>query len=150
LYTPDLKVIRRSKRQIIEVKDKKSSEKEEFIELKKRVAPICEAKGYQFVVVTDVEIRVQPKLENIKIMYKYAKTVVTSEHQIILNSLFLGRESLTLEEIMVVFALKGIPNSVVYALIYHGILSVDLMLPIGMASVAHLSLPLSSQRRITA
>jgi hypothetical protein len=150
LYTPDLRVIRRDKQQIVEVKDKKAAVREEYVELFRRVAPICQDQGYEFVVVTDQDIRIQPKLDNIKLICKYAKASVTSVHQILLYSLFADMASLTLEEIIGGFASKGIPNSVVYALIYRGILSVDLMQPIGKTSVAQMSLPLTSQRRKTA
>ena len=150
LYTPDFRVIRRDKRQIVEVKDKKAAVREEYVELFRRAAPICQEQGYEFVVVTDLDIRIQPKLDNIKLIYKYAKAAVTSLHQILLYSLFADMASLTLEEIIGGFASKGISGSVVYALIYSGILSIDLMLPIGKASTVRLSLSLPSQRRKTA
>jgi len=150
LYTPDFRVIRRDKQQIVEVKDKKSAGKEEYVELFRRAAPICQEQGYEFVVVTDHDIRIQPKLDNIKLIYKYAQASVTSMHQILLYSVFADSETLILEEIIGGFASKGIPSSVVYALIYLGILSIDLMQPIGKASAVHLSLSLPAQRRKTA
>jgi hypothetical protein len=150
IYTPDLRVVRTFKKQIVEVKDWESAQKDEYIELFRRVAPICQREGYEFVVVTDRDIRIQPRLNNIKLIYKYAKTPVTSVHQIHLYSSFSDSAALTLGEITRGFASKGIPGSVVYAFIYRGILSVDLMQPISPASAVQLSLPLHSQRRKTA
>jgi len=149
-YTPDLRVVRQDSKQIIEVKDEEHANSPEYIELFRRVAPICHRNGYEFIVVTDSTIRVQPRLDNVKLIYKYAKTLVTSEHQMLLYTLFSDKGSLTLGEISKWFASKGIPDGIVYSLIYNGILSVDFMRPIGKGTAVTLSLPLLSQRRKTA
>lgn len=149
-YTPDLRVVRHNRRQIVEIKDEKTANEEEYVELFRRVAPICQQKGYEFVVVTERAIRNQPMLKNIKLIYKYAKTVVSSEHQIYIHVLFERKEILTLEEVIQGLALRGIKENVAYACIYNGILSVDLSQPINAKSAVHLTLPSSAYRRKTA
>jgi len=149
-YTPDIRVIRLNGKEIVEVKLKEVAEKEEYVQLFKRVDPICRAKGYEFVVATEETIRIQPRLDNIKLIYKYAKATVTSEHQILLYSIFSGQESLSLGEIINGFNARQISQNVVYALIYHGILSVDFTQPIGKTSAAWLSGSLPANRRKSA
>jgi len=53
---------------------------------------ICEEEGYQFLVVTDEIIRVQPRLENVKLLWKYARTPVFPQHQVICSQFFQSRK----------------------------------------------------------
>ena len=145
-YTPDVRVIRTDRKQIVEVKDEAKSKKEEYVQLFRRVGPICQKEGYEFIVVTDREIRIQPRLDNVKMIYKYAKTPVTTKHQILLYAIFGERETLTLEEVIKGFASKGERAATVYALIFGGILSVDLSRPLNIGSEVWLSLALSNKR----
>lgn len=146
-YTPDVRVIRSNKKQIVEVKDEKKAKEEEYVKLFRKVAPICRREGYEFIVVTDREIRVQPRLNNIKLIYKYAKTPVTTAHQILLYEMFANRETLAMGEIIKEFASKGMRAATVYALIFRGILSADLSRPINPGSEVRLSLALPKSRR---
>ncbi len=145
-YTPDFRVIRSNKKQIVEVKDEKKARKEEYVTLFGKVRPICEREGYQFVVVTDKDIRVQPRLNNVKLIYKYAKTRVTTAHQILVYEIFANRETLQLGEIIEGFSLKGMRAATVYALIFKGILWIDLSQPINPGSAVRLSLALPKSR----
>src|SRR5260370_2053375 len=65
-YTPDLEVHRTSKKQIVEVKPKDKVESGERDFLFRTAAAICDPEGYEFIVVTDEQIRQQPKLTNVK------------------------------------------------------------------------------------
>lgn len=141
-YTPDFRVIRTDRKQIVEVKDAKKAKKEEYVELFRRIGPICAREGYEFIVATDREIRIQPRLKNIKFLYKYAKTPITTAHQILLYTVFGDKETLTLGEIIRGFASKGFRAATVYASIFRGILSIDLSRPINPETEVRLSLML--------
>jgi len=75
-YTPDLEVHRASQKQLIEVKPKHQVDSGKWEVLFRAASSICEEEGYQFLVVTDEIIRVQPRLENVKLLWKYARTPV--------------------------------------------------------------------------
>jgi hypothetical protein len=144
-YTPDVLVTRRSRNipQVVEVKDKETAEKEKWQRLFKIIRPICRDEyGCEFIVATDREIRVQPRLENIKIIYKYARTKIGSKHQILLHSLFGDRETLPLQEIVEGFAATAAGKPEVYALIHRGILSLDLSQHINPSTIVRLTLPM--------
>ncbi len=145
-YTPDFLVIRTDRKQIVEVKDEKKAKKEEYVELFRKIGPICAQEGYEFIVATDREIRVQPRLKNVKFLFKYAKTPVMTAHQVLLYSIFGDREALPLREIGRGFVAKGFKASAVYALIFCGILSIDLSRPISPETEARLSLALLKGR----
>jgi len=146
-YTPDVRVTRSGRKQIVEVKDEKKAKREEYVNLFRKIEPICREEGYEFVVVTDKEIRIQPRLNNVKFIYKYAKTPVTTEHQILLYSMFEDRTTMSLAEIIKGFASKGLRAATVYALIFRGILSADFLQPINPGSEVRLSLALPDSRR---
>jgi hypothetical protein len=65
-YTPDLEVHRSAKKQLIEVKPKVQVESGRWDILFRAASSICEQEGYEFLVLTDEIIRMQPRLENVK------------------------------------------------------------------------------------
>lgn len=139
LYTPDFLVVKPDKKQVVEVKDEESANKEEYKLLFKLVAPILFKEGYEFVLVTDKEIRVDPVLSNIKLLNKYSRTVISSKHQIDAYALFSVVAESTIGELARFFSSKGASVQTVYALIYWGILWVDLSKPINSQSKVRLS-----------
>lgn len=126
-YTPDFLVGRPALKQIVEVKPKEKVAKEENALLFQIVAPLFEEEGFEFLVVDDAMIRVQPRLNNIKLFLKYARTWLAPQHYIYCHEFLHNRLRASLGETFQFFESKHIPRQVVYALIYQGILVVDLM-----------------------
>jgi hypothetical protein len=137
-YTPDLLVGRKHKKQIIEVKPKKALMDETYNLLFHIITPICREQGYEFVVWTEDGIRMQPRLEIVKTLWRYARTPLHPQHQIYCHEFFSARREAGLEETARFFASKKITKRVVFALIYWGIISIDLTTPIGPNSVLRL------------
>jgi TnsA endonuclease N terminal len=137
-YTPDFLVIRNSKRQIIEVKPEEKALEQKNRALYRIAAQTCAKEGYEFRVVTDVEIRVEPRLDNIKLLLRYQRTLTQPQHQIYCQEFFGGRRNATLQQVMEFFEGKDVEKQVVYSLIRWGALGVDLMEPIGADSLVFL------------
>jgi hypothetical protein len=131
-YTPDLEVHRTSKKQIVEVKPKYKVESGKWDFLFRTASSICEPEGYEFIVVTDEQIREQPKLESVKKLWKYARTPVHSQHQILCNHFFQKRQTVqvTLGDLLHLFKTKRVPVQALYALIFWGALDFDLKQPL--------------------
>ena len=146
-YTPDLLVERRSEKQIIEVKLKKVAEKEEYRRLFHIAGEICRRESYEFRVATEETIRLQPRLNGIKLLYKYARTVLLPQHQIGCHEFFTMKQEAPLGEVTRFFASKGVGQQVVYALIFHGVLSADLTRPLTQHSVVRLPIPAHAARK---
>jgi hypothetical protein len=58
------------RKQIVEVKSKQQVESGKWDLLFRAASSICEQEGYEFIVVTDEVIRKQPKLENVKKLWR--------------------------------------------------------------------------------
>jgi len=136
LYTPDFLVERKGKKQLIEVTlRKKVRERDVAFRI---ISAICARHGYEFVAVTEEEIRVQPRLNNIKLLWRYSRTPITPQHHIACQEYLRKRGESTLDEIMDFFMSCRAGKQVVYGLIYHGALDIDLMKLISPDSIVRL------------
>lgn len=134
-YTPDVVCDRRvGPPQIIEVKPKKRLSPW-FLQLYRIITPICEREGFEFVLYTELEIRIQPFLDNIKCLWKYARTPLYPLHQILCYEFFSSRPEASLEQLVEFFVRRQVERQVVLALLYHKILSTDLSVPLGAESL---------------
>ncbi len=140
-YTPDLEVHRTSKKQIVEVKPKDKVESGEWDFLFRTAACICEPEGYEFIVVTDEQIREQPKLNNVKKLWKYARTPVGSREQVLCADYFQQRQvaEITLGDLQRFFKTKHAPVQALYALLFWGALDFDLKQPLDSVTLIRLS-----------
>lgn len=126
-YTPDFLVTRVGNRvQVVEVKDDKTAKSDDCRQLFQRVAPIIYREGYEFMVVTDSMIRAQPLLDNVKLLQKYSMIPISDSHLLSLNDILSNRENMPFGEIVGLMGLRGILKQDVFALLRHGILSMDL------------------------
>jgi len=143
-YTPDFEVHRQSKKQIIEVKAKKQVDSGDWDSLFSTATFICEQEGYEFLVLTEEVIRMQPRLENVKLLWKYARTPVLPQHQIICSQFFQSRkdEPVILGDLIQIFTSKQVPMQTLYSLLFWGALEFDLMQPLDRDS--RITMPSSS------
>jgi len=134
-YTADVLCERRVGRpQIIEVKPKKKLSPW-FLQVYRIITLICEREGFEFVVYTEFEIRIQPFLDNIKCLWKYARTPLYPSHQVLCYEFFSSRPEASLAQLVEFFVRRQVEKQVVLALLYHKILSIDLSVPLGADSL---------------
>lgn len=130
-YTADVLCERRvGPPQIIEVKPKKKLSPW-FLQVYRIITPICEREGFEFIVCTEFEIRIQPFLDNIKCLWKYARTPLYPSHQILCYEFFSSRQEAPLGKLVESFAMRRVERQVVFALLYHKILATDLSIQLG-------------------
>ncbi len=135
-YTPDLEVHRGAKKQLIEVKPKHKVDSGEWDVLFRAASSVCEQEGYEFLVLTEEVIRLQPRLENVKLLWKYARMPVLPHHQIMCSQFFQSRkdELVTLSDLVQLFTRKQMPAQTLYSLLFWGALDFDLMQPLDQCS----------------
>jgi hypothetical protein len=137
-YTPDFLVVRGNKQQVVEVKPLKKAERDDFKAFCRLIAAVCRDHGYEFIVVTDADIRVRPKLDNIKALWRHARTPVLPKHLRLCREFFRAAsmpEQIRLGQLMSFLRTEGVGKEMAYALLYQGAITTDLMVPLGEASI---------------
>lgn len=137
-YTPDFEVRTNDKTLIIEVKPASKAQQEENQRLFKLVAPVIEADGFEYRVVTDTMIRHEPQLSNIKYLRIHGRTVPTASDQLIAHHHITQQPTATVGSLMDEFAARSLPRQTVYSLIYWGVIAVDLGQPLTPLSLLYL------------
>jgi hypothetical protein len=136
-YTPDFEVHRQSKKQIVEVKTKDQVDSGEWDSLFSTASFICEQEGYEFSVVTDEFIRQQPRLDNVKTLWKYARTPVRARHQILCIEFFREKQiaEIELSELIQFFRAQLVPVQTIYEMLFLSVLNFDVTQPLNVASI---------------
>ena len=143
-YTPDFLVERRCSKQVIEVKPK--SKVESFITSDRflGVTNFCSSNGLEFAIMTEETIRVQPRLDNIKLLYRYARVDLPWSIYTDCLDYFQKVKISTISETARSLKEKGVTQSSLLKLLWNGFLLTDLMQPISPHSSIQLSLYASS------
>lgn len=138
-YTPDFLVERRSKKQIVEIKPASKVHDDENLRLFRCIALVCKERGWEFAVVTDEMIRVQPLLNNLKLLYKYVREPLTFQNYIDCHQYFSESVSTSIQTAEKDLNPRQISRKTLLKLIWVGWLSTDLMKPISSESLITLT-----------
>jgi len=135
IYTADFLVNRKTGRpQIIEVKLRRFITPW-FEQLFRIITPICDNAGYDFLVLTELEIRIEPFLSNIKRQLYYSRTPIHPQHYLLCDEFFRTNGQSTLGQIVDFFDARTCDRSVVFALMHRGVISTDHSVPLTMNSL---------------
>ena len=134
-YTPDFLLHKRDKEQIIEVKPQSKFEKEDFVVFSDFMRDFFTNKGYEYLVVTDSTIRLEPRLTNTKLLWRFARIPITVRHQVLIHELFGNSSGISFSEVCSFLFQKKEQKELVYALLFHGYLLTDIEKPITAKSV---------------
>jgi hypothetical protein len=135
LYTPDFFVERKNKKQVVEIKPQSKIETEEFTHFSNHMKDFFAREGCEYLVITDSIIRLQPKLSNIKLLWRYARMSITTKHLILIHELFDDSLSISFSEIYSFLSQKKEQKELIYALLFHGYLLIDIEKPIAAESI---------------
>ncbi|BBD62909.1 hypothetical protein NIES2109_57590 (plasmid) [Nostoc sp. HK-01] len=138
-YTPDFLVEGRHKKLLVEVKPASKVNSDKNLSLFRAFAPICQEKGWEFVVVTDAMIRVQPQLNNLKLLYKYAGEPLSINNTLDCYQYFQRQVSTSIKTALLDLAPKQISINILLKLIFLGFLKTDLRQPISSNSPIYIN-----------
>ncbi len=138
-YTPDFLLERKGSRQIVEVKPDNKVEEFQNTRRFQQAANFCKANNLEFVVVTEKTIRVQPRLDNIKLLHRYARVALSWHNYIDCSEYFRSVETSSLLEAEKNLKAKGVTRNYLLRLLWSGFLITDLMKPITPFSLIQLS-----------
>lgn len=133
-YSTDFRVVRKTGTTFVEVKPEEKLEKYE--PLFRAVRPIFrEGMKCEFEVVTDRTIRVQPRLDNVKLLHRYARTEIDDGHILHCMRFFGDKPEASLGEFESWLSGHGVGKNILYGLLYRKIVAIDISKPIAMDSL---------------
>ena len=139
-YTPDFLVERKCSKQVIEAKLK--SKVESFVKSDRffGITNFCSSNSLEFAIMTEETIRVQPRLDNIKLLYRYARVDLPWSIYTDCLDYFQKVKISTISETDKSLKGRGVTQSSLLKLLWNGFLLTDLMQPISPHSSIQLSL----------
>jgi hypothetical protein len=138
-YVPDFFVQRKNKFQIVENKPEEKANTETNKLRYRILKSIFREQGYEFIVATEKQIRIEPLLENVKIFWRYSRTPLHPLQQVCCQEYLSERREATIQELADALAPHGVTLQVVYSLLYWGTLSTDMCRPVDPESVVRFS-----------
>ncbi len=138
-YTPDFLVQRQSKQQIVEIKPSCWLDDEKNVRRFPVIASTLKSRGWEFVMITDEMMSRGSLLNNVKLLYRYAKIPLTLQNLIICHEYFQNKSLITLSTAIKDLQHQGIDKPIVLKLIFLGFLSTDLMTQLKNNSPIYLS-----------
>jgi hypothetical protein len=133
---PDLRVRRRNTLQLVKLvssRDLTNCEGEVCLP----AAP-KQVEGYDLIILRELEVRQRPFLDNVKILWRYARVQVEApQYQFLCLDFFRCRDyaPLSLGEVIKFFARHHLSEKEVFALLFHGTLSVDMKTELTLSSL---------------
>jgi hypothetical protein len=138
-FTADLVVQRQDTRELIQLTRDESESPRKGSAPQLRTVPAL-PQGYELRVVTEANVRRQPRLNNIKILWRYAHTPVSNPaHQLLCLDYFRGIATARLGELIDFFRGRGLTEREVFSLIFHRFLFANLNAPL--TRITTVSLP---------
>jgi hypothetical protein len=129
-YTPDFLVEMVHGLHVIEVKPVQYAEEPEWRELFERMAAHFAAEGVKYEVLTEREIRRQPHLDNVTLLLRYQRQIV-SDATVSAIRMLVASDRMRLADLAGRVAHFGSGVAGIYALLAQHLLATDLNMPIG-------------------
>jgi hypothetical protein len=129
VLTPDLRVRRKDSLQLVKLVSSKDQTdgRGEF----RPPVGLNRVEGYDLSILTELEVRQQPFLNNVKVLWRYARVPVEApQYQLLCCDFFRGQGRAPLSELIAFFARLRLSEAEVFALIFRGVLSIDMTTPL--------------------
>ena len=133
-YIPDFQVVRHEKKQILDVKSRKTIESDRYKRVYQQLIRMCKETEWEFVVLSELEVRKEPIFSNIKLLYRYARESFTIDEY--KNCLEITRFHLpaSLSDIYKTLDYHKVSRNVLLKLIFCSSVKIDLRQPIRLDS----------------
>lgn len=129
ILAPDLRVCRRDSLQLIKlISGRDETDSRGAVHLP---AALSRVEDYDLRILTESEVRQQPCLNNVKLLWRYARVPVEGlQLQLICLDSFMSGGRVPLCELIQFFTQRHLSEAEVFALMFRGVLSVDMTNPI--------------------
>ena len=133
-YIPDFHVVRHQKKQIIDVRSRKTIESDRYKRVYQQLLGMCNETGWEFVALSELEVRKEPVFSNIKLLYRYAReSYIIDQYKDCLEIVH-SHLPASLADIYQILDRHKIPRNVLLKLIFCSSVKIDLKQPIQLDS----------------
>ncbi|MEL6439832.1 MAG: hypothetical protein AAFQ80_11335 [Cyanobacteria bacterium J06621_8] len=133
-YIPDFQVIRHQKKQIIDVKSRKTIESDQYKRVYQQLIGMCNEAEWEVVAFSELEVRKEPIFSNIKLLYRYARESFTIDEYKECLEVIVSYLPAPLADIYQILDCHKIPRNVLFKLIFFCLVEIDLKQPIQLNS----------------
>ena len=133
-YAPDFQVVRHTKKQIIEVKPKKKVESDDYRRSHRILSDFYEETEWTLIVLTESEVQREPLLSNIKVLYRYARENFSINEYRDCLEVVRSQAPASFAEIGQALDARHIRRNVLFKLLFHSLVEIDLKQAINAAS----------------
>ncbi|MGK7894943.1 MAG: hypothetical protein AB4372_15315 [Xenococcus sp. (in: cyanobacteria)] len=133
-YIPDFQVIRCRKKQIIDVKSRKTLQGNQYKRRYQQLTSICNNTGWTFVALSELEVRKEPIFSNIKLLYRYARESFSIDQYRDCLEVVRSQVPTSLANIYQILDCHKIPRNILLKLIFCCSVEIDLKQPIQLDS----------------
>jgi hypothetical protein len=137
-FTIDFLIKRKRKTQMIEIKYSTRAEQPKHQAAFRAARKAANREGYEFKVYTEKTIRQQPRLDNIKLLIYYQRTIIHPQHQILCRDFFRSPSKAYLGELTHFFNSKGVETTTVFALLRWRVVGFDINQPLIPEAIVYL------------
>ena len=136
VLTPDLRVCRKDSLQLVKlVSGGEQTDRRGGFCLP---VGLNQVEGYELKILTESEVRQQPFLNNVKVLWRYARVPVEApQYQLLCLDFFRGQGHAPLSELIEFFARLRLSEAEIFALIFRGVLSIDMTTPLTRRSLVN-------------
>ena len=133
-YIPDFQVVRHQKKQIIDVRSRKTIESDRYKRVYHQLLVMCNETGWEFVALSELEVRKEPISSNIKLLYRYARESFTIDEYKNCLEVVGSHLPASLADIYKTLDYHEISRNVLLKLIFCSSVKIDLKQPIRLDS----------------
>lgn len=126
LYYPDFQIIRHQKKQVIDLKFQKAIKSKQYRQLHPLLCEVCRDAEWEYIVLTELQVKQEPTISNIKLLYRYAREDFSiNEYKNCLNILK-SIVPASLSEIYKLLDRQDIRKNVLFKLLFYSLVEINL------------------------
>ena len=126
LYYPDFQVIRHQKKQVVDLKFQKTIKSKKYRQLYPLLYDVCRDAEWEYTVLTESQVKQEPTISNIKLLYRYAREDFSIDEYENCLSILKSTVPASLSEIYELLDCQNIRKNVLFKLLFYSFVEINL------------------------
>ena len=126
LYYPNFQIIRHQKKQVIDLKFQKAITSKKYRELYPILCEVCRDAEWEYTALTELQVRQEPTISNIKLLYRYAREDFSIDEYRNCLSILKSTVPASLAKIYELLYCQNIRKNVLFKLLFYSFVEINL------------------------